>query len=447
MNSRKLFSQLYKKVGSLTAQSAVHFSQDILRLAKEFLKGGLPGQVIVQVTTACEAECQQCAYGRAVFPRKTLPEEKVFEIIDAAARNGFQAISFTGGEPFLLYRRLLRYIQRAGEAGIKFTRTGTNAGFLQRAFKKFGKSQAFLDAVSRIADDIASTSLRNLWISVDSADVPTHEQNRNLKGVVDAIALSLPIFSQRGIFPAINLGINRLIDGPCPDWETDGFKDQNKFRPKDFEERYTNGFEKYFRFCEELGFSIVGVCYPMGEQTGMYGAASETFTNYTAEELPLIFKSLDEVSSRFRPRLRISSPSTALYFLRRGEFSVPCSGGHDYFFISAEDGLTYPCGYLNQPLGEFKELNFGRLRKEKRTCSKCHWECFYDPDQFLGTLRQLVAHPLSSFPKLVGSPELRDRLIFDMKYFIACDFLDGRRAPNYEKMARVAHPAPDDRSD
>ena len=416
------------------------FGQDVLHLAKEFLKGGLPGQVIVQVTTACEAECQQCAYGRAGSAKKTLTEEKVLEIIDAAARNRFQVISFTGGEPFLLYRRLLRYIQRAGEAGIKFTRTGTNAGFLQRPFRKFGKTHAFLDAVSRIADDIAATPLRNLWISVDSADVPTHEANRNLKGVVGAISLSISIFAERNVYPAINLGINRLIDGPCPDWEKEGAADLNKFRPQDFEERYTNGFEKYFRLCEELGFTIVGVCYPMGEQTGMYGAASKTFTNYSPQELSLIFKALDEVSARFRSRLRISSPSTALYFLRRGEFSVPCSGGHDYFFISAEDGLAYPCGYLNQPLGEFVDLDFNRLRKEKRTCTKCHWECFYDPDQLLGTLRQLLAHPLTSLPGVLRNAELRDRLIFDMRYFLACDFLDGRLPPNYEKMARIAVP-------
>lgn len=441
MNRQKFLRSLYSSIGRSASRTAIPLGQDVLRLARQFVKGGLPAQVIVQVTTACEAECQQCAYGRRDSVKKTLSEEKVFEIIDAAAKNRFEVISFTGGEPFLLYRRLLRYIRRAGEAGIKFIRTGTNAGFLQRPYKRFGKSQAFLDAVSRIADDIASTPLRNVWISVDSADVPTHEANRNLKGVVSAISLSIPIFAERGVFPAMNLGINRLIDGPCPDWERDGRSNPDKLQPEQFEERYRNGFERYFRLCEELGFTIVGVCYPMGEQTGMYGAASETFTNYSPQELSLTFKSLDEVSARFRSRLRISSPSVALYLLKQGIANVPCSGGHDYFFISAEDGLAYPCGYLNQCLGEFSKLDFDRLRKEKRTCTKCHWECFFDPDQLLGTLRQLLAHPLAALPRFVSNPELRDRLIFDMKYFFACDFLNGRRPPNYEKLSRVARPS------
>ncbi len=436
MNKQKLFRHVHRALRSPVARAVIPLGQDLFRLAKQFVKGGLPGQVIVQVTTACEAECQQCAYGRRDAPKKTLPEGKVFEIIDAAARNGFQAISFTGGEPFLLYRRLLRYIRRAGEAGIKFIRTGTNAGFLQRPYKRYGNSQAFFDAVSRIADDIASTPLRNLWISVDSVDVETHGANRNLRGVMEAISLSIPIFAERNIFPAMNLGINRLIDGPCPDWEMEGRRDPGKFRPERFEERYRRGFEKYFRLCEELSFTIVGVCYPMAKQSGMYGAASETLTSYSPQELSLIFRSLDEVSIRFRSRLRISSPSTALYFLREGTFGVPCGGGHDYFFVSAEDGMAYPCGYLSECLGEFRELDFDRLRREKRTCTKCHWECFFDPDQLLGTLRELLAHPVASSSRILGNPQLRARLMFDMRYFLACDFLDGRRPANYDKLSR-----------
>jgi MoaA/NifB/PqqE/SkfB family radical SAM enzyme len=440
MNRQKLFHYMHSVIHSRVARATVPVAHDLLRLAREFVKGGLPGQVIVQVTTACEATCEQCAYGRAGAPKKTLPEEKVLGIIDTAAANGFQAISFTGGEPFLLYRRLLRYIQHAGEASIKFIRTGTNAGFLQRPYRRFGNTPQFRDAVSRIADDIASAPLRNLWISVDSTDVETHEANRGLKGVIRAIALSIPIFAERSIFPAINLGINRLIDGPCPEWEMLGHADTNNFDAQRFEKRYREGFERYFQLCQELGFTIVGVCYPMAEQTGTYGAASETLTSYSREELAMVFKALDEVTRQHRHRLRISSPSTALYYLRKGAFGVPCSGGHDYFFISAVDGLTYPCGYIDKPLGEFKDLDFHKLRKENRTCTRCHWECFYDPDQLVGTVRQLLAHPVSVMPKVMRNPELRDRLIFDMRYFLACDFLDGRRPPNYEKLARFSPP-------
>lgn len=442
MDKKKIVRWVYRGLRSPMARKALPVGQDLLRLAREFVQGGLPGQVIVQVTTACEAACEQCAYGRPDAVKKTLPEQKVFEIIDAAAAHRFQAISFTGGEPFLLYRRLLRYIERAGKAGLKFIRTGTNAGFLQRPYKKLGDSPEFRDAVAKIADDIAATPLRNLWISVDSTDVETHERNRNLKGVIRAVALSLPILAERNIFPAINLGINRSIDGPCPDWESEGCRDPDKFDARRFERRYREGFERYFQLCEALGFTIVGVCYPMAEQTGMYGAASETLTSYSPQELSLLFKALDDVSRQYRSRLRISSPSTALYYLTRGESGVPCSGGHDYFFISAVDGLAYPCGYIDKPLGQFKDLDFEKLRKEKRTCTKCHWECFFDPDQLVGTVRQLLAHPVSVMPKVMRNPELRDRLIFDMRYFLACDFLDGRRPPNHERLARFSPGVP-----
>lgn len=64
-----------------------------------------------------------------------------------------------------------------------------------------------------LAERLSKTNLRNLWISIDSADASTHEQMRGLHGVIEGIKIALPIFHEYGIFPAANLGINRNMGG------------------------------------------------------------------------------------------------------------------------------------------------------------------------------------------------------------------------------------------
>ena len=411
--------------------------KDIGNTVINMLKGIMPRQVVVQITTACNATCKQCSYGSQRCAPSTIPEEKVYEIIDKAAAAGFPIISFTGGEPFLIYDKLLRYLRYAGKAGLKYIRTGSNGVFLHAPYMKHGKSSAFHDAVSSTADELVSTPLRNLWISIDSADIETHEANRGLKGLVNAIALSVPVFEERGLYLAVNLGISRLIDGPCPGWEKDGFYDPDKFNARRFEERYRNGFRKFFRLAEELGFTIVGVCYPMAVEEGKYGATSDFLTNYLPQEQNLLFNVFEEESMRFRARLRITAPLLVCQFLKHNEHPIPCGGGRDYFFISAQDGCAYPCGYLTVCLGEFKDLDMDMMSRQARTCKKCNWQCFYDPDQIVGTIRETLFSPSKLLSWLSGKNELCNRLMFDVKYFMASGFYDGRKPPDYTRLAHL----------
>ena len=54
----------------------------------------------------------------------------------------------------------------------------------------------------------------------------------------------------------------------------------------------------------------------------------------------------------------------------------------------------------------------------------------------MGTLKRILTQPLIHVPTLFRIPELCERLLFDIHYFIACDFLDGRQAPNQRKPSR-----------
>ena len=171
--------------------------------------GRLPGQLIIQLTDRCNATCPQCGMNiRERYPRHTLVRDDVRRMIDAAARQGIDAVSFTGGEPLLVLNDLVDLIRHAGAAGITFIRTGTN-GF---SFQSPDKPD-FSDRVHRLAETLAATPLRNFWISIDSADPETHEQMRGFAGVIRGIERAIPIFHAHGLHPSANLGINRNLNG------------------------------------------------------------------------------------------------------------------------------------------------------------------------------------------------------------------------------------------
>ncbi|MBE0582188.1 MAG: radical SAM protein, partial [Desulfofustis sp.] len=174
-----------------------------------FLRGRLPGQLVLHYTNHCNGDCPQCGMRRSqAIERFKLGQDQVKRLIDTAAECGVQALSFTGGEPLLFLDDLVELIDYAGNAGIPFIRTGTN-GFLFRD----AQSPDFSRRIGRIAGKLAATKLYTFWISLDSADTDKHESIQGLKGVVKGIEKALPIFHEHGIYPAVNLGINRSTGG------------------------------------------------------------------------------------------------------------------------------------------------------------------------------------------------------------------------------------------
>ena len=234
------------------------------------LKGRIPGQVIIQYTDSCNALCPQCSMRKTeAYDRSKLPEEELYKIIDSAAKQKIQALSFTGGEPFIYKEKLLNLIQYASRRNIPYIRTGTN-GFM---FKDW-ESSNFKDKIHHLAEKLSNTNLRNFWISIDSAEAETHEQMRGLKGVIKGIEKALPIFHQYGIYPAANLGINKNTGGlgKIPMEMTD---------KEAFYGEFKEAFQFFYQFVMDLGFTMVNACYPMSmeategsQMKAVYGAES-----------------------------------------------------------------------------------------------------------------------------------------------------------------------------
>jgi MoaA/NifB/PqqE/SkfB family radical SAM enzyme len=362
----------------------------------------------------------------ARIERRKLNEKQIRNILDQCRKNGIDAVSLTGGEPFFDPPEAAGLLDYAGRRGINYLRSGTNGYMFARGGQAAGteKTQEFVKT-------LAATGIRNFWISLDSADTQTHENMRGLPGVVEGIKNALPVFHAHGIFPAVNLGINRNIPG-SPISPVRGPEDKERFF-----ESMRNGFTAFFTKALSLGFTMANVCYPMSsvqeelaEAAAAYGAISDDETvNFSAEELRLVFKALLEVIPEFRNSIRIFTPLSVLHALSQKDRTslFPCLGGCRYFYLDS-GGRLYPCGYRGgEDLGEDLGKAVRQARKAKPLCAKCHWECFRDPSQLFGIARYIIRHPVRAFITQRIDPAMLKLWGRDIRYYIKCDFFNGRK--------------------
>lgn len=407
----------------------------------------MPGQVVIQVTDRCNARCPQCGM-RATEPysRSTLEDGEVRRILEAAAANRVGAVSFTGGEPMLFFDKLLGWIDYAAQVGIPCIRTGTNGFFFRNP------DAADFDArVERVARRLAATPLRNFWISLDSCIPEVHEQMRGFSGLVEGVRRALPVFHGYSLYPSANLGINRNVGGAMTRSLTPGRFSSDGAYLDAFYRTYRAAFRRFYRMVIDLGFTMVNTCYPMsvgapetdGGLDAVYAAtAVGDIVRFTSQEKVRLFRALREAIAEFRSRLRIFSPMSSLYTLERqyaGEpkKSAACRGGIDFFFIDAKDGCAYPCGYRGKE-------RFGPYRspmpkaRQDIDCRLCDWECFRDPSEMFAPVLAVAGFPLSLPAAAAKDPFYYRLWLKDILYYRACNFFDGRRPPNFRRLARFS---------
>jgi MoaA/NifB/PqqE/SkfB family radical SAM enzyme len=414
------------------------------RQVRHLAKNHVPGQLVIQLTDRCNGLCPQCGM-RATenFSRSSMAVDDVKRAIDSAVARGFTVLSFTGGEPLLLLDELVSLIRYAGCAGMEYIRTGTN-GFLFARPERPG----FESRMARLADTLAAVPLRNLWISLDSADAKVHEAMRGFPGVIEGIRRALPLFHERGLYPTANLGINRNIGGRSRGNPTVSTGSTTPGR--DFYDHYRASFRRFFEVVVDLGFTLVNTCYPMSmaenensaELGAVYAAESaDPVVSFSREEKVLLFDALLDTIPEFRSRVRIFSPRSSLHALARDHqghrtVSYPCRGGIDFFFIDARAADAYPCGYRGREnLGKFWSLNGAHGAAE---CTLCDWECFRDPSFLLGPLLAASTHPIRLAKSFHANRPFYRLWLEDLRYYHSCDFFDGRKPPDYARLSRFA---------
>ncbi len=427
----------------------------VIRMLACLARDRVPGQLVIQITNQCNATCPQCGMRRTADIRRTrLKTDAIRQILDAAGEKGVQAVSFTGGEPLLYLDQVAGLIAHAGRAGIPYIRTGTN-GFLFCGSRQRG----FTDRIKALADTLAATPLRNFWISLDSAVPKVHEQMRGLPDVVRGIEAAIPIFHDAGIYPSVNLGINRLVGGPLTrDLHRSAFSSGTAYLDA-FYQAFHTAFDRFFRQVRNMGFTIANTCYPMSIETAdpdsglqaVYAAtAGEAVVRFSLDEKIALYQALAANVTRHRASLRIFTPLCALHSLvagyqkpgtaaqTRAVESAGCRGGTDFFFIGSDDGHTYPCGYRGrEDLGPFQELNM-RGTGRQQPCRQCDWECFRDPSELFAPLLDTLYRPQKILHRMVHDPRFFSLWQKDLRYYAACGYFNGRTPPAASGLARFA---------
>lgn len=412
--------------------------QSGIKAAALMLKGRMPGQLVIQITDRCNAACPQCGMRKTnKFDRTRLTNDQLKEIIDAAGEKGFQAISFTGGEPMLLRKDLPELIRHAGKAGIPYIRTGTNGFFFADH-----DTPGFKDKAKAVADELAATPLRNFWISLDSSVPKIHEQMRGFDGIVRGMEDAMPIFHDAGIYPSVNLGLNRNVSLITRDLASPTPEDLKHPEASPFYQAFARGFADFYRKVINMGFTIANACYPMSMEdsadkealNAVYAAASaDRVVCFTGTEKALLFKALSDTIPKFRSQIRIFSPLAGLHTLyniysgKNADTPYGCRGGIDFFYLSCTDGNTYPCGYRGADnLGPFPDLNVNAINS-KAYCLACDWECFRDPTELGGPFMEAFTSPWHLAARMAKDSKYGACWVKDIQYYKACDFFDGRR--------------------
>ncbi len=413
---------------------------------KTLMNKRMPGQLIIQYTDQCNAQCPQCGMRVSEkFPRSKMTREQILRTLDKAAENKVQALSFTGGEPLLYVDELHDYLRYAGSLGIPFLRTGTNGYHFRNP-----DSAQWEDRVKRVVDKLAATPVRNFWISVDSADPATHEEMRGFKGLIRGIEKALPIFHEAGLYPSANLGINRRVGGPATwDLEQQPGQSHDDYLAE-FYETFKTSFRNFYQLVIDMGFTSVNCCYPMSvnpderqdDLQAVYAAtANDRIVKFSDPERATLFKGLFETIPDFRSKVRIFSPMTSLYALFKqygegSESAYGCRGGIDFFFIDSADGNTYPCGYRgNENLGKYEDLDLSKMNA-KAACTDCDWECFRDPSELFGPILDSIHHPWQVAGRFARDWDYLKLWVKDLRYYRACDYFDARKPPRYEALAK-----------
>lgn len=128
---------------------------------------------------------------------------------------------------------------------------------------------------------------------------------------------ALPLFHDRGIYPSVNLGLNRNLTQatmglPAPDAEALESPENSPFF-----RAFSKGFSQFYQQAVNMGFTIANACYPMSispreksRLDAVYAATSrDRAVCFTPMEKALVYKALMLTIPKYRSKLRIFSPS------------------------------------------------------------------------------------------------------------------------------------------
>src|SRR5215471_18081775 len=160
------------------------------------IRGGRPALCNIAVTNSCNATCDFCNFANGKIARKDMhwmAASRLDAALEILHGRGIRYIGFFGGEP-LLHPHIAQMIAHSINKGMG-TALITNGWLL----------------ASKL-DELVASGLKTIYISIDAADIETHEANRGLKRLGDRIREATARMPDLGVTPLAQVTMSKLIE-------------------------------------------------------------------------------------------------------------------------------------------------------------------------------------------------------------------------------------------
>ena len=291
----------------------------------------LPAVCDVSVTNVCNAACDFCGFARdknLVGPRRYLDLDGFARALPILRRHRFRYMTLQGGEP-LVHPGITSLVSLAARAGFRVGLI-TNGWFL-----------------ARYIDRLAEAGLRRLSISIDSADMAKHENNRGLGGLGRRIAKGIGRAHFHHVPVWASVTVSRLVD-----------------------------YEALPETLGTLGFDAVSFSFPRREpfgSTSLVYDPNSSLIAMTTDELVEALQAIEQMRKRFP----VSNPAASIAEVRRfvlGEKQrIPCVGGQKYFYIDWNLDI-WRCEAWAKPMGSVFDLD--SIPDQVEPCFDCMMACY-----------------------------------------------------------------------
>lgn len=291
---------------------------------------GMPFLLAHFVTNHCMCKCASCLWKHNDWEDVPLAELKRFYM--EAAKAGFLATAFTGGEPFLRkdLGELVRFVKQEARMRILVFTTGH---FLTRR----------MDEVLPYID--------MMIVSVDSARPERHDEIRGLPGLFDR--LEAGVIKARRRYPDLSLQLNTCIQVGIGD-EIDALVALAR------------------RLDVRISFDVITE-FRNGEEGSHFTETS------TGLPLPALQEVCDRLVALKRSGAPILNSDGYFDYFRRGKPGYHCH--HPKLVMSVDgQGNVEDCLNLDRPIGNIRESSlaeimarprFKELRVDAERCSSC----------------------------------------------------------------------------
>ena len=290
----------------------------------------LPAVCDVSVTNICNAACDFCGFARdktLAGPARYVDADAFSRALPILHRRGIRYMTLQGGEP-LVHPDIVQLVSQTTEAGISCA-VITNGWFLPRYI-----------------GSLASAGLDRLIVSIDSAELSEHENNRGLKGLEIRLVEGIAEARARGLPVQASVTVGRLVH-----------------------------YDELPDTLQRLGFDCVSFSYPRSEP---FGSTSLVYGESHLVDLDPyeLLTALDAIG-RLRKQFPVLNPRASLADVGRyvrGEAQVvPCIGGYKYFYLDWNLDI-WRCEAWNEPLGSVFELD--RIADQREPCNACMMACY-----------------------------------------------------------------------